>query len=400
MAGGRRPRRSRIWETATGKEAFSLRGWGWVARLTFTTDSKRFAVAGAQTITVYDTAAWKEVATLKGQGAQLSSVSFTPDGKTLASSSTDKSIRLWDVAAKQDRLNLTGHNSAVHTVVFSPDGRVLASCSTDKTVRLWDPRTGVAFVTLNAHEGGTHTVTFSPDGRRLATSGADRTVRLWDLRTSEEVLALRGHTGPVYSVAFSPDARRLASTSSDGTVRVWAIAAPPAALALSGAELDCQWAELIGDNAARSFRAVLTLTAAPKDTVPYLRDRLQAAALPAEQEKHFAQLLDDLDDGRFTVRRRATAELEEMGRRAEPSLRRLLDEPLTPEMRQRVERLLDRLKSTPASPEQVRAQRGAEVLERLATPEARAVLEKLAKGAESDWLTLEARAALKRLPAR
>jgi hypothetical protein len=71
--------------------------------------------------------------------AYVSSVAFSPDGKTLASVSDDKTIILWDVASHQ-RLGqpLTGHTSSVRSVAFSPDGKTLASGSNDRTIILWD----------------------------------------------------------------------------------------------------------------------------------------------------------------------------------------------------------------------------------------------------------------------
>ena len=69
------------------------------------------------------------------------SVSFSPDGRTIASSSRDQTIRLWDVQSGVEKRRLTGHTDTVYSVVFSPDGQTLASGSWDETVRLWDVET-------------------------------------------------------------------------------------------------------------------------------------------------------------------------------------------------------------------------------------------------------------------
>jgi len=105
-------------------------------------------------------------------------------------------------------------------VAFSPDGKRLASVSSDQTVKVWDAATGQELFTLKGHTGTVHTVAFSPDGTRLASASDDKTVKVWDARTGQEVLTLKGHTTPIWSVAFSPDGQRLASASVDA-VKVW-----------------------------------------------------------------------------------------------------------------------------------------------------------------------------------
>ena len=132
-------------------------------------------------------------------------------------------MRLWDVQTGRHIRTLEGHASQVGSVSFSPDGRTLASASRDATVRLWDVQTGRHIRTLEGHASQVGSVSFSPDGRTLASASRDATVRLWDVQTGRHIRTLEGHRDWVSSVSFSPDGRTLASASSDGTVLVWEI---------------------------------------------------------------------------------------------------------------------------------------------------------------------------------
>lgn len=160
-----------------------------------------------------------------GHSDTVNSVAFGPDGKTLASGSSDYTIKLWDVESGRELRTLTGHSSDVMSVAFSPDGKTLASGSSDNTIMLWDVNTGKGLRTRFRNSSLVMSVAFSPEGKTLATGFQDSTIKLWDAQNGKKLLNLIGHSLPVTSIAFSPDGKTLASGSSDNRIKLWDVKA-------------------------------------------------------------------------------------------------------------------------------------------------------------------------------
>src|SRR5262249_20094381 len=135
----------------------------------------------------------------------------------------------------------------------------------------------------------------------------------------------------------------------------------------------------------------------PKQATELLRERIQPVA--RLDTKHTAKLITDLDSEQFAVRDAATKELARLGEQVHPSLRRALEGQPSQELRKRLEALLAAPGAVPRG-DQLRTLRAIQVLESLATPEARQLLQKLAGGAPKARLTREAKAALERLKRR
>jgi WD40 repeat protein/energy-coupling factor transporter ATP-binding protein EcfA2 len=185
-------------------------------------DGKTLASASSdKSIRLWDALSGQPRRTLQGPESLVYGVAWSPDGKTLASGGSDKTIRLWDASNGQPLRTLQGHQGAVTSVAWSRDGKTIASASDDKTVRLWDASSGKPLRILQGHQSAVNSVAFSPDGKTLASAGFDKTIRLWDTSSGQPLHILQGHQSAVNSVAWSPNGKMLASVSSDAGIRLW-----------------------------------------------------------------------------------------------------------------------------------------------------------------------------------
>lgn len=237
----------RLWDAASYEEIATLNEdkssflfSPGVNAVAFSPDGKILAAVGSSenTVRLWDTASRKELAPLSGHSASATSVTFSPNGKTLASGSDDGTVILWDAEARQARATLGERHPggvlfsvSVSSVAFSPDGETLAAGYSIGTVKLWNVKTAqeVANFEPNAAEGlfnnfpAVSSIAFSPDSKTLAAGRSDTTVTLWDVKSKQKLGVLSGHSGYVRKVAFSRNGT-LASVGDDKTVRLWDVA--------------------------------------------------------------------------------------------------------------------------------------------------------------------------------
>jgi WD40 repeat protein/serine/threonine protein kinase len=212
-----------LWDATTGAAIGSLRGHeGPINALAYSPDGKRLASCSSdKTIRLWDTAAAKEAAELRGHEKPVEWLAYSPDGQRIFSLAGD-SGHLWD-ATTGSAVALVGRPVRHLNAIFTPDSRQLVIALGNK-VCLWDATTGRQTATLGSHEHDVVQLAVSPDGKRVASHGDFETIiRLWDIAAGRQVAVLRGDTATPASLAFSPDGSRIASGGPypDNSVRMW-----------------------------------------------------------------------------------------------------------------------------------------------------------------------------------
>ena len=187
-------------------------------------------------------------------------VAFRPDGKELAASGADGSVRVFDMPAGTERLKINSHSDWVTGVCYSPDGKLIATASRDKTAKVFDAETGRLLVNHSEHNAPVRDVAFAPDGKSVISAGGSR-IRIWNVQDSKLVGEMTGfendieallasdenvvgasadrsvrqfkladralirtlapHPAWVVSLAWHPASHRLAAGSFDGAVTIW-----------------------------------------------------------------------------------------------------------------------------------------------------------------------------------
>jgi WD40 repeat protein len=364
----------------------------------------------ATVIRIHDVDKGQQMRRLQGPPSQVQCLAVAPDGKALAAGTNNQSgaltneVRVWDVETGKPRWQLVRPHWQ-RALAFSPDGKVLAGDETDGAVTLWDAATGRELRRLEPPSREvTSLLAFSPDGRLLVAAGHQHgppvTVRVWEVTTGTARQEFTAHQGFVGALDFAPDGKTLATGAADTSVLLWDLTGQVGEAAKgrpSAEELDKLWAALDSRDARPAFQAMRRLLTAPDDAVALVQKNLKPIPGKGVSAETIAQLIQGLESDSFDEREKATRELEGLGTRAEAGLRKALEAGPSAERKRRIEGVLEKLQVKALAPELVRPLRAVEVLERLGTPEARKVLEALAKGQAEAPLTQAAKGALHRL---
>jgi RNA polymerase sigma factor (sigma-70 family) len=338
-----------------------------------------------------------------------------PDGeRVLAADSRTGAVRVLAIDTGKELLAFAtdlprGENDyRVCRLAVSPDGRLMAARAQRQELRsgkldygpilVGDLATGRPLTKIAAKPAAAQ-FAFSADSRMLAIAQAAE-VRLWEAASGKEVarIAVGSADADLRALAISPDGRTLATGHADSTILLWDATGQrgTAPGRLTATQAEACWTALAGDDAPRAYAAIWQLAAAPPQALPMLHERVRA--VEASPTEHVRKLLLGLDSADFTARQAAERGLQELGERVEPALRQALKQRSALESQRRIEQLLAALQgSAPLEGEPLRAMRSVQVLEAIGTPEARSMLQSLARGVPTARLTRAAAAALERL---
>jgi WD domain, G-beta repeat len=174
-----------------------------------------------KTIKLWDASRGAVLKTLTGRSEGIGAVAFSPDGKTIASSSRDGTIRLWDAAKGTLLKTIEDNGDSVNSVAFSSDGKWIAAGDSRNTIKLWSAADGSLLKILQGHTGWALSVAVASDGQRIASGSKDGTIDLWDAASGTLIKTLAGHGGGVAFVAFTPDGKTLVSRGFAETTKFW-----------------------------------------------------------------------------------------------------------------------------------------------------------------------------------
>ncbi len=210
----------RFFDPADATPTYELTSDKPLTGVTFAADN-RTVLTGGEEFRQWLYASPTAVRTLSGHGGSVYSATFSRDGRWIASTSADQTVRIWDAATGTQSKQLSGHEGGVFSAAFSPDGALLVSCGADKSVRLWDTLGGRQLKQMPVGDDSLYCIAFFPDGKRVAVAGLDRKIYFVDALTGKVENTIEDHPDYLYRLTFNPAGTRLMSCGYGGNIMIW-----------------------------------------------------------------------------------------------------------------------------------------------------------------------------------
>uniref|UniRef100_B8HQY1 WD-40 repeat protein n=1 Tax=Cyanothece sp. (strain PCC 7425 / ATCC 29141) TaxID=395961 RepID=B8HQY1_CYAP4 len=194
--------------------------------VTFSPDGKLIATAASDgEVAVWEVATGKKLLSLASPG-WVNAVTFSPDGKYLASNHSDCTLKIWDIENQRCYQSLQESNLIFREVFFSIDGHTLLYGSLSGPINIWDWQTGECLRSFQIPTQGVWSIALNPESKTLACAGDNGTIKLWDLENGSCLHTLEGHSDQVWSIVFAPSPVNpqesiVISASHDRTIKFW-----------------------------------------------------------------------------------------------------------------------------------------------------------------------------------
>jgi WD40 repeat protein len=447
LAAGTRNGTVQILEAATGKKVASIPTQGAVGSLAFSADGKKLAVCLSESgkISVWQADTGAQIRDFGTFGGTADHVSITPDGQAVEGLAVGR-IWYWTLDGRGGGSMASG-NGGGGCAAVSPDGSASGWCDGQGLLQMRRHQPGGKMwlgITTSLQVGKIRCLAFGPAGKLFAV-GDDKGVHLWDATARRKTDTLKGLEMPATRLAFSNDGRTVAGLAGDGTtVLVWettrsaprcqvrhglgavvALAVSPdgktlatamkgdkgvflaktaarelpeqgTPVALSEKELAALWDDLASADGGKADAAWRKLGGAGDSTVPFLREKIRPIAVPAVDLTQIERWVADLDSPKYPVRERATRELQAAGELAVVPLQRLLEKNPSGEARNRATLILKKVEQPVRTPDRVRVLEAIDLLERLRTAPAVALLDEIGRDALLGQIRREAAQAARR----
>ncbi|MGB7708551.1 MAG: cytochrome D1 domain-containing protein [Microcoleus sp.] len=220
---------AKIWDLSGQliRQLKEKQGRSFISSLSFSSDGKYIATTGAnQTPKIWS---WdgekiaKKIATLEGHKDLVYQVSFHPKQELIATAAWDGTIGLWKLSDnKVNKIKIwSGEQGKIRSLSFSYDGKYLATADDNSELKVWD-LSGQEKLKLFSYQREIQAVTFSSDGKYIATGGKDGTVKLWDW-LGRQVFEFKIETGSVWDISFSADGRSIVAGGDSGELQSWPV---------------------------------------------------------------------------------------------------------------------------------------------------------------------------------